>query len=90
MSLGVSGCSAPVSRRTSSGIGTPQVRWREMHQSGRFSIIPVIRASPHAGSHATARIASSACRRSPAWSMLMNHWGVARKMMGVLCRQQCG
>ena len=26
-------------RQTTVGIGTPQVRWREMHQSGRPSII---------------------------------------------------
>jgi hypothetical protein len=32
--LGVRGCSSPVSRAMNSAIGTPQVRWREMHQSG--------------------------------------------------------
>ena len=32
----------------------------------------------------------SAAGRKPACSMLMNHWGVARKMMGVLWRQQWG
>ena len=30
-------------------IGTPQSLWREIHQSGRFSIIEVIRLIPEAG-----------------------------------------
>ena len=42
---------APCARTAPSG--TPQVRWREMHQSGRFSIMPVMRCSPHAGVHCT-------------------------------------
>ena len=29
--------------------GTPQLRWREMHQSGRVSIICAMRASPKLG-----------------------------------------
>jgi hypothetical protein len=32
--LGVRGCSSPVSRCVNSASGTPQRRWREMHQSG--------------------------------------------------------
>ena len=40
---GASGCSSPVSRCMNSGIGTPQVRWREMHQSGRPAIMPSMR-----------------------------------------------
>ena len=35
------------------GIGTPQVRWRLMHQSGRVSSMPRIRALPHCGTHCT-------------------------------------
>ena len=31
------------------GIGTPQLRWREMHQSGRLAIIACRRAWPQAG-----------------------------------------
>ncbi len=31
------------------GIGTPQTRWREMHQSGRLAIMPSMRAWPHDG-----------------------------------------
>ena len=86
----VRGCSSPVSLCTNSGIGTPQVRWREMHQSGRFSIMPVMRCSPQAGVHCTFLMSRSACARSCACSMLMNHCGVARKITGVLWRQQCG
>ena len=40
--------------QSSAGIGTPQVRWREMHQSGRVSIICPIRVSPNAGSQRVA------------------------------------
>ena len=31
---------------TKTAIGTPQARWRETTQSGRFSIMPVMRFSP--------------------------------------------
>ncbi len=41
-------------------IGTPQTRWREMHQSGRVAIMFEMRSSPHAGVHFTLLIASSA------------------------------
>ncbi len=41
----------PWSLCTKSAIGTPHVRWREMHQSGRPSIMPVMRCSPQAGVH---------------------------------------
>src|ERR1700682_1088770 len=34
-------------------MGTPQKRWRETHQSGRFSIISYMRSSPQAGNHFT-------------------------------------
>ena len=36
----VRGCSSCVCLCTNSAIGTPQVRWRDRHQSGRFSIMP--------------------------------------------------
>ncbi len=32
-------------------MGTPQMRWREMHQSGRVAIMLEMRSSPQAGSH---------------------------------------
>ena len=35
-------------------IGTPQTRWREMHQSGRVAIMFAMRSSPQAGCHLTA------------------------------------
>ena len=34
-------------------MGTPQMRWREMHQSGRVAIMLAMRSSPQAGSHLT-------------------------------------
>src|SRR3546814_1450558 len=83
------GCGSPLSRCTNSAIGTPQVRWREIVQSGRPSIMPAMRASPQAGYHFTPLIASSASRRRLACSIEMNHCGVARNATGVLCRQQC-
>ncbi len=86
----VRGCNSPDTLSTNSGIGTPQVRCRDTHQSGRAAIMLVMRCSPQAGIQSTCEIASSAALRSPACSMLMNHCGVARKITGVLWRQQCG
>ncbi len=71
-------------------IGTPQVRCRDRHQSGRLSIMPVMRGWPHSGVHFTCLMSRSALARRPSLSMLMNHCGVARKITGVLWRQQCG
>ena len=34
-------------------MGTPQTRWREMHQSGRVAIMLEMRSSPQAGIHFT-------------------------------------
>ena len=45
-------------------IGTPQARWREITQSGRLSIMPLMRFSPCAGTQRVASIASSARWRS--------------------------
>ena len=39
-------------------MGTPQIRCRLMHQSGRVAIMLVIRSLPHAGSHTTLSISS--------------------------------
>ena len=61
ISCWVRGCSSPVTLCTNSGIGTPQVRWREMHQSGRLSIMPVMRGSPQAGVHCTPLMSRSVC-----------------------------
>ena len=84
-------------------MGTPHTRWREMHQSGRPATMLVMRSSPHAGSHFTFLISSSErVRRVPPSlpdasaggesfpSIEMNHCSVARKMMGLWQRQQCG
>ena len=71
-------------------MGTPQVRWRDRHQSGRFSIIPVMRDSPHSGVHFTCLMSRSVPARRPWLSMLINHCEVARNITGVLWRQQCG
>jgi hypothetical protein len=46
--------------RTKTAIGTPQARWRDTTQSGRFSIMPVMRFSPTAGTHCTVLMAVSA------------------------------
>src|SRR6218665_952001 len=40
----VRGCSSPESWCRKNGIGTPQLRWREMHQSGRLAIMACSRA----------------------------------------------
>jgi hypothetical protein len=71
-------------------MGTPQVRWREMHQSGRLRDHAVDAGLAPVRHPAHLADLGRAPLRSPAWSMLMNHCGVARKMIGVLCRQQCG
>ncbi len=77
-------------------IGTPQARWREITQSGRDSIMPLMRFSPCGG---TQRVTSMACMararkvspgRSISLSMAMNHCGVLRKMTGFFERQECG
>ena len=71
-------------------MGTPQVRCRDRHQSGRSLIMLKMRCSPQAGIHCTFGMSRSAFARRSFWSMLMNHCGVARKITGVLWRQQCG
>ena len=88
--------------RTKTVIGTPQARWREITQSGRLSIMPVMRFSPCAGTQRVTAMAASARLRSvssgfvvpPAaaigLSMAMNHCGVLRKITGFFERQECG
>ncbi len=77
-------------------IGTPQARWREITQSGRDSIMPLMRFSPCGGTHCVSRIACMARARSVspglsiALSMAMNHCGVLRKMIGFFERHECG
>ena len=79
-------------------MGTPQLRCRETHQSGRFSTIPRMRSLPQAGIQpppaAMRSMASSAALRivvpPMSTSMPIHHWSVARKMTGCLQRQQCG
>ena len=75
------------------------MRCREMHQSGRVAIMFEMRSSPHAGSHSTCLISSSARWRKVVSlpsavfigvSMPMNHCSVARKITGLWQRQQCG
>ncbi len=57
---------SPVSLLTKTAIGTPQARWREITQSGRCEIMPVMRFWPEAGSQRTLAISSSATSRSDA------------------------
>ena len=82
-------------------IGTPQARWREITQSGRLSIMPVMRFSPCGGTQRVALIAASARWRSVSpWlgcstaaiglSIAMNHCGVLRKITGFFERHECG
>ena len=59
-----SGCSSLVCRSTNRAMGTPQVLCREIHQSGRFSTIPLMRSSPQPGTQRTLFMASSALERS--------------------------
>ena len=71
-------------------MGTPQMRWRLMHQSGRVAIMLVMRSLPQAGSQITLSISSmaswrnvfSAVGRFIGVSREMNHCSVARKMTG--------
>ena len=55
---------SPVSRLTKTAIGTPQARWRDTTQSGRFSIMPRSRFCPAAGTKRVSAIAFSARARS--------------------------
>ena len=77
-------------------IGTPQARWREITQSGRLSIIPVMRFSPCVGTQRVDLIAASARIRSVSFgfaislSIAMNHCGVLRKITGFFERHECG
>ncbi|MNY19839.1 hypothetical protein D3C86_1532930 [compost metagenome] len=79
----VRGCSSPLSLCRKNGIGTPQLRWREMHQSGRLAIMPCRRAWPQPGTNSVRSMAASARSRrlAPAagcLSMPTNHCAVAR------------
>lgn len=70
-------------------MGTPQYRWRLMHQSGRSSTIDPMRLEAQAGIQRTlSSICSSALSRKPVLSMETNHCVVARKITGFLQRQQ--
>ena len=82
---------SPVARSTNTGIGTPQARWREMHQSGRAAIMESRRLRPASGTKCVRAIASRAfSRMALPSSIAMNHCGVARKITGFFDRQECG
>jgi hypothetical protein len=85
------------SGRRNAGIGKPQARWREMHQSGRDSSIPSSRFCPHSGtkrirSWADSSASSRSARpsRASGRSTAMNHCSVQRKITGVFERQSWG
>ena len=83
---------SPVRLSTNTAIGTPQARWRLMHQSGRRAD-HASRAgcAPGPARTCVASIAASALARMRSGpSMRMNHCGVARKISGALERQECG
>src|SRR5436309_9028420 len=46
-------CASPHDVQSMAGIGTPQTRWREMHQSGRLASMLKIRSCPQVGIHLT-------------------------------------
>ena len=73
------------------GMGTPQERWRDRHQSGLVSTMPRNRDWPQEGIHCVSFDDSSMpfFLRS-LWSMIKNHCSVARKISGFLQRQQWG
>ena len=82
---------SPVALCTNTAIGTPQARWREMHQSGRLSTMPRMRFRPGTAPSGWPRSRPApSSRRRPAPSIGMNHCGVARKISGALERQECG
>src|SRR6516162_6435369 len=43
----------PHAEQSTAGIGTPQTRCREMHQSGRWATMLYMRSWPQAGTHLT-------------------------------------
>jgi hypothetical protein len=49
MMSSVRGCSSPLSLCKKKGTGTPQLRWRLMHQSGRLAIMSRSRPRPFSG-----------------------------------------
>ena len=59
-----------------------------MHQSERSRIMEIMRSLPQAGTQRTPSVAETASSLKE--STEQNHWGVARKMMGFLQRQQWG
>ena len=81
--------------------GTPQKRWREMHQSGRSAIMSWMRSLAPGrrpldlgnlrqgalGAAAAPLAAGTVARPS---SSCTNHCSVARKITGLWQRQQCG
>ena len=91
----MSGFRHPAQRKTA--IGTPQIRCREIHQSGRDETMFEMRSCPQPGSHFTWAISSRARSRNVVIepsvrtigvSMPINHCSVARKMTGRWQRQQ--
>ena len=48
-------------RRKKPAMGTPQARWRLMHQSGRDCTAPLMRLTPQSGIHFTRSISARAC-----------------------------
>ena len=63
--IGAVSTASPHFTQSTAGIGTPQARCREMHQSGRLASISVRRSSPHAGIQRTCFTASTAFSRRP-------------------------
>src|SRR5271155_4529400 len=63
--VAVNDATSAQSAHLTAGIGTPHARWREMHQSGRVSVMLRIRSRDQAGYHFTLSIASITLPRRP-------------------------
>ena len=77
-----------VSSKKKHGIGTPQERWREMHQSERPETMGRMRFEPDSGMNFTESNAFNASSLKP--STEQNHCSVARKIVGFFVRQSYG
>ena len=67
------------SSQRKTAMGTPQMRWRLMHQSGRVAIMLVMRSLPQAGSQTTLSISSMASWRNVVSDPSARFTGVSRR-----------
>ncbi len=67
----------PQSAHLNDGMGTPHDLWRDRHQSGLVSTMPLNLDSPHEGTHSVWSTVSSPFFLKSLCSMLKNHCSVA-------------